>query len=77
MKKTSVIPVKKTDLDRDEAEAQSARIKAVFVEGEAGMNPKCQQKGTVAPTDSLRKRILSLSLFPNPYNREYIKKYSS
>lgn len=68
--KTLVIPIHKTAIQRDEAETQSAKIKAEYEVKEAKL-----KKGTTAPTLTLRQKILSLSLFPNPYNRKMILKY--
>ena len=67
IKKTAtLIPVKLTPYERDEAEAQSARISAVYHDKTESKAPKA----TVGPRDSLRKHILALSLFPNIYNRK-------
>jgi hypothetical protein len=59
----SLLPVKLRPYERDEAEAQSARIKAVFQD----KTEKTVMRPSVGPTDSMRKRILMVSLYPDIY----------
>jgi hypothetical protein len=72
MAKHKVIPNPKVQvvMDNDPKEVQAAKIKAESQVKEAGT-----PKGTVAPATSLRERILSLSLFPNPYNKSMVSRY--
>lgn len=56
--------------ENDPQEVQAAKIAA-----EHKVKPAPAPKGTVAPATTLRQRILSISLFPNPYNREMVAKY--
>jgi hypothetical protein len=74
-KKPILIPVKMTPYERDEAEEQSAKIKAQFLEQKREKMPPVKP-GNVAPSLALRQRILSLSLFPNPYNHKMMLKYA-
>ena len=55
---------------RNEAVENAAKIQAEYKKKEATV-----KKGQVAPTQSLRERILSMSLFPNVYNKSYIMRY--
>lgn len=61
----SLIPVALKPYERDEAEAQSARIRAMYLD----KTEKTAMRPTVGPADSLRKKILMVSLFPNIYNQ--------
>jgi hypothetical protein len=72
MAKHKVIPNKKVETVRtnDPAEVQAAKIQAEHKVKEAP-----PPKGTVAPATSLREKILSLSLFPNPYNKQMVSRY--
>lgn len=54
----------------DQQEVQAAKIRA-----EKDVPKAKKPTGTVAPSASLRQRILSISLFPNPYNRDMVAKY--
>ena len=60
----TLIPVKNNCQERDECLAQAARIKAMYED-------KTEQRAmrpTVGPRDTMRERILKISLFPNIYN---------
>ena len=64
-KKTPVIPVKLSDVrETDEYEAEAQRIKDMYLDKPYKMKP-----GNVGPVHSLRERILSMSLFPNIFNK--------
>ena len=68
----SLVPKSLHDIliQNDPQEVQAAKISA-----EHKVKTKKPRPGTVAPAQSLRQRILSISLFPNPYNREAVSKY--
>jgi hypothetical protein len=68
-KAATLLKVKLTPYERDEAEAQAARISAVYHD----KTEKSAPKATVGPRDSLRKRILAMSLFPNIYNHKSLQ----
>ena len=68
----SLIPVKTSPYERDYIEAQAARITAVYLD----KTEKKARMPTVGEDDSLRKKILRLSLFPNPYNKKTVMRYS-
>ena len=70
--KLTTIPHKSREMlaNQDPQEVQAAKIQAEHKVKEAKA-----PKGTVAPATTLRQRILSLSLFPNPYNRQMVAKY--
>jgi hypothetical protein len=71
MKHTTIPQEVRTHLTtQDPQEVQAAKIKA-----ESQVKEAPPPKGTVAPTTSLRERILSLSLFPNPYNKKMVSRY--
>lgn len=75
VKKGEVIPLHplpaetRTVLDRSEAEDQAARIRAVYLDKKP--MPKAPEVGK---TTTLRERILSVSLFPNLYNKSYLQR---
>lgn len=69
VKKGEVIPITKTILERDEAAEQSAKISGQFRVKQPRVPP-----GQVAPVNTLRERILAVSLFPNLYNRSAMMK---
>jgi hypothetical protein len=58
--------------DRDVYQAQAARISAMYHD----KTEKKAPKAFVGEDDSLRARILSVSLFPNIYNKKFVMKYS-
>ena len=60
----TLIPVKANPLERDVFLAQAARIKAMYED----KTEKRAMRPTVGPRDSIRERILKVSLFPNIYN---------
>ena len=63
-KKPAVLPIKLTDVrEIDEYQAEANRIRDVYLEKPPKMKP-----GTVAPAESLRERILRMSLFPNVFD---------
>lgn len=57
---------------RDEAAEQAARIQSQYK-----MKEPPVKKGQVAPVQTMRERILSLSLFPNTFNRSNVMRYSN
>ena len=71
--KNKVLPVAKQEYERDELERSASQIKAEFQLPPAPKPAKAQ----VAPATTLRQRILSISLFPNPYNRQMMLKYGT
>jgi len=66
VKKGEVIPITVKDLDRDEREEQTARISGRYRMKEAPVPAGC-----VAPTETLRRRIMAMSLFPNVHNKAH------
>jgi hypothetical protein len=50
-------------------------VQAVKIQAESKVKQAKTPKGTVAPATSLRERILSISLFPNPYNKSNVYRY--
>ena len=70
--KSHILPTASQEYLRDPAEVSAAKIKA-----EKTVKTPKLKKGNVAPTGTLRERILSISLFPNPYNREMIMRYAT
>ncbi len=71
-KSPSLIPVTTNPFERDEWKQQSAKISAVYYDKTEKKAPKV----SVGQRDSLRARILSVSLFPNIYNKNFVMKYS-
>lgn len=74
MRKTSVIPIKLTDIrEKDEYIAEAERIAD---EHKVAKREKAKKekhaKMITEPEMSLRERILRISLFPNIYNKPYI-----
>ena len=68
-KKPDVVPVKLSDVrETDEYEAEAQKIKDVYLDKPYKMKP-----GNVGPVKSLREHILSMSLFPSVFNRDYLK----
>ena len=61
---SGVFPVKLSELERDEAEERRAKISAEYKR----KDPKPKEPN-VAPYETMRERILKLSLFPNVFNR--------
>jgi hypothetical protein len=68
-KRGEVVPVGMPEIDKDPATAQSARISAVHK-----VKPAAVPQGQVAPVASLRERVLSISLFPNVFNRHFLNR---
>ena len=70
--KLTTLPHKAREMlaNQDPQEVQAAKIQA-----ESHLREPKTPKGTVAPAHTLRQRILSLSLFPNPYNRQMVARY--
>lgn len=54
---------------RNEFNAQAARIRAQYLERTAEVG----KEATVGDRNTLRKKILAMSLFPNIYNRNFLK----
>ena len=65
-----VIPVTEESLEVSPAQARSARISTVYREQKHPV--KVDNRNTVGPARSLREHILSMSLFPNLYNRSTV-----
>ena len=63
---STLIPVKATPFERDVYAAQAARIKAVYED----KTEKSAMRPSEGPSDSMRKRILRLSLFPDIYGHK-------
>jgi|688.fasta_scaffold07436_23 hypothetical protein len=68
----TVIPVTSSPYERDIIKEQAARISAVYHD----KTEKKAPKATVGKRDSLRERILSMSLFPNLYNKKFVQSHS-
>lgn len=68
----SLLPVKSSPLERDIFAAQASRISAIYHDKTEEKAPKA----TVGEDDSLRRRILSMSLFPNIYNKKFVRTHS-
>lgn len=63
-RKTPVIPIKLSDVrEMDEYEVEANKIKDVYLDKPAKGKP-----GNVAPVESLRERILRMSLFPSVFS---------
>lgn len=71
-KKTPTVKAMPVGHVRDEAVEQAAKISAEYKKKEPGV-----KKGEVAPASTLRERILSLSLFPNLYNKKMVMRYGT
>lgn len=69
-KKTPTIKALPVGQERNEAEEQAARIASEYKKKEAPV-----KKSQVAPVQTLRERILSMSLFPNIYNKASVMRY--
>ena len=50
-------------------------VQAVKIQAESKLKKAKVPKGNVAPATTLRERILSISLFPNPYNKANVYRY--
>ena len=61
---SGVFPVKISELERDEAQERAAKISSQYKR----KDPK-PKKPNVAPYETMRERILKLSLFPSIYNK--------
>ena len=70
-KEPTLLKVNFNPYERDVFQAQAARISAVYHD----KTEKEAAKATVGPRDSLRKHILSMSLFPNIYNRKFLSEH--
>ena len=68
----SLIPVTGNQWERDEMKAQAAKISAEFHD----RTEKKAPRESVGKRDTLRERILSISLFPNTHNKNFVMKYS-
>ena len=68
----SLIPVTTSPYERDLYREQAARISAMYLDKTEAKAPLA----TVGQRDSLRKKILGMSLFPNTHNKNYVMKYS-
>jgi len=71
MKKPMLAPMRSPAMEsnNDSAEVQSAKIRAEYL---ANDNKAIRSIYNVAPVQTLRARILALSLFPNVYNRSML-----
>ena len=69
---TNLIPVTSSPFERDLYLAEAARIKAVYLDKTEAKAPKAN----VGERNSLREKILSLSLFPNTHNKKMVMRYS-
>ena len=58
------------EIQGQQQEAQSAKIKGEYITERMEIAP-----AQVEPAQSLRARILSLSLFPNIYDKNYLMKH--
>lgn len=64
-KKALVIPITLTDVrETDEYQAEANKIKDMYLD-----KPYRPKPGMVGKAQSLREQILSMSLFPNIYNK--------
>lgn len=68
----NLIPVKSNPFERDLYLAQAARIQAVYLDKTEAKAPKAN----VGKRDTLRNKILSISLFPNTHNKKFVDRYS-
>ena len=68
----SLIPVKSSPFERDLYLAQAARIQAIYLDKTESKAPTA----SVGKRDTLRKKILSMSLFPNTHNKKFVERYS-
>ena len=60
----------RTELDRSEAETEAAKIKAVHQDKKS-----LPKKPEVGRATTMRERILSMSLFPNLYNKGMLERH--
>jgi hypothetical protein len=70
-----VLPTAVGQWERDELEASAARMKSQFLQTDKSKikpNPQVGKAGF--GHDSLRAKILGLSLFPQIYNRKFLMK---
>ena len=70
-KQPTLLKVSVSPYERDVYEVEAARISALYHD----KTEKTAPKATVGPRDSLRKHILSVSLFPNIYNRKFLSEH--
>ena len=72
MKHDNLLPERAREMltNQDTAEVQATKIQAEHKVKKAKV-----PKGSVAPATTLRERILSISLFPNPYNKASVYRY--
>jgi len=69
-KRTPVIPITLTDVrEMDEYHAEAAKIKDMYLD-----KPYKPKPGSMGPVKSLREHILSMSLFPNVYNKKFVER---
>ena len=69
-KKPEVVPLKLSDVrETDEYEAEANKIKDVYLD-----KPYKPKPGQVGPVKSLREHIMSMSMFPNVYNRASVSR---
>jgi hypothetical protein len=68
----TLIKASTNPFERDVYKEQSAKISAMFHD----KTEKSAPKATVGENDSLRARILAISLFPNIYNKKFVERNS-
>ena len=74
MKKPMLAPMRNPAMEsnNDDAEVQSAKIRAEYL---ANDNKAIRSIYNVGPVESLRHRILALSLFPNVYDKSMLVRH--
>ena len=73
-----VLPTAVGQYERDELEASAARMRSQYLQTDKSKIKPNPQVGVAGfGPGSLRAKILNLSLFPNTYNRSYLKREGS
>ena len=73
--KATLVPVSQTSIGTSIQESLSARMKAQYQEAQKEKKIAAIKRPPVEKTQTLREKILGLSLFPDIYNQDYLRRH--
>ena len=73
--KATLIPVAQTNIGTSIQETLSSRMKAQYLEAQREKKVAAIKRPPVEKAQTLRERILGMSLFPDIYNKDYLQRH--
>ena len=73
--KATLVPVSQTNIGTSVQESLSSRMKAMYQEAQREKKVAAIKRPPVEKAQTLREKILGMSLFPDIYNKNYLERH--